>query len=225
MKDVETWLSEGTALAAMLVREDPREAFLSDIAADIAGLPQGAKVGTASIRRTAQLLAKRPDLDITLMRGNVDTRIAKLRAGEVAATLLAYAGLKRLDRHREAASILETDDMLPAVGQGAVGITCRAGDAATLARLAAINHGPTFTAVTAERAVLARLDGSCHTPIAALARLEGATLRLTAMVLSPDGARQVRTARDGPVGDPAGLGDAVGLDLLDQGARAILDDA
>jgi hydroxymethylbilane synthase len=225
MKDVETWLSEGTALAAMLVREDPREAFLCDIAADIAGLPRGAKVGTASIRRTAQLLAKRPDLDIALMRGNVDTRIAKLRAGEVTATLLAYAGLKRLDRHREAASILETDDMLPAVGQGAVGITCRAGDAATLARLAAINHGPTFTAVTAERAVLARLDGSCHTPIAALARLEGKTLRLTAMVLSPDGSKQVQTSRDGPMADPAGLGDAAGLDLLDQGARAILDDA
>jgi hydroxymethylbilane synthase len=225
MKDVETWLAEGTVLAAMLVREDPRDAFLSDVARDIAGLPEGAKVGTASIRRTAQLRAKRPDLDIVLIRGNVDTRIAKLRAGEVAATLLAFAGLKRLGLEHEIAAILEPDDLLPAAGQGAVGITCRAGDSATLARFAAIGHGPTEAEVTAERAVLARLDGSCHTPIAALARARGDGLHLDAMVLSPDGTQQVQASRLGTVSDAAGLGDAVGLDLLDRGARAILDDA
>jgi hydroxymethylbilane synthase len=225
MKDVETWLTEGTALAAMLPREDPREAFLSDIAKDIAGLPEGARVGTASVRRTAQLLARRPDLEIVLLRGNVDTRIAKLRAGEVAATLLAYAGLKRLGREAEATSLLEADELLPAAGQGAVGVTCRSDDQVTLERLAAIDHGPTSAEVTAERAVLARLDGSCRTPIAALAQVQGNELSLKAMVLALDGSLQIAASKQGPVADAARLGDAVGVALLDQGARAILETA
>ncbi len=225
MKDVETWLTDGVTLAAMLPREDPRDAFLSDIAKDIAGLPVGAKVGTASIRRAAQLCARRPDLEVVLFRGNVDTRIAKLRAGEVDATLLAYAGLKRLGREGEIASILAPEDLLPAAGQGAVGVTCRSDDAATLARLAAIGHAPTEAEVTAERAVLARLDGSCHTPIAALARVDGDNLSLDAMVLTPDGSQQIAASNQGPVADATRLGDAVGTALLDQGARAILEQA
>ena len=225
MKDVETWLTGGVVLAAMLPREDPRDAFVCAIASTIAGLPRRARVGTASVRRTAQLLARRPDLDIVLLRGNVDTRLAKVRSGEVAATLLAYAGLKRLGLAGEATSILEADDLLPAAGQGAIGVTCRADDSETLARLAAIDHGPTWAEVQAERAVLARLDGSCRTPIAALARVEGEVLNLTAMVLAPDGSRQVTASRHGLAADAAGLGDAVGLDLLDRGARGLLESA
>jgi len=223
MKDVETWLGDGIALAAMLEREDPRDAFVSSAAASLADLPSGARVGTASVRRTAQLLAQRPDLDIVLLRGNVDTRLAKVRAGEVAATLLAYAGLKRLGLAGEATAILETDELLPAAGQGAVGVTCRAGDRETISRLAAIDHGPASAEIGAERAVLARLDGSCRTPIAALARADGDVLRLTAMVLALDGSRQVRATREGTVADAAGLGDRVGLELLDQGARELLE--
>ncbi len=222
MKDVETWLTDGTALVSFLPREDPREAFLSASAASLDGLPQGAKVGTASIRRTAQLLARRPDLEIVMLRGNVDTRIAKLAAGEMAATLLAIAGLKRLGRDGEAAAVLDPADMLPAAGQGAIGFVCRADDARTLERLEAINDIAAATEVTAERAVLARLDGSCHTPIAALARVNGDSLHLDAMVLATDGSQQIAAASEGSLTDPAGLGDAVGLDLLERGARALL---
>ncbi len=222
MKDVETWLADGTALVSFLPREDPREAFLSASAMSLDDLPEGAKFGTASIRRTAQLLARRPDLEIVMLRGNVDTRIAKLQAGEMAATMLAIAGLKRLGRDGEAASVLDPADMLPAAGQGAVGFVCRADDTRTRERLDAINHVATATEVTAERAVLARLDGSCHTPIAALARVNGGSMHLDAMVLSTDGREQIVAATEGPLTDPAGLGDAVGQDLLERGARALL---
>jgi hydroxymethylbilane synthase len=214
MKDVETELSPGIAIAAMLEREDPRDAFLSPLAATIAGLPRGATVGSASIRRRAQLLMVRPDLDIVLLRGNVDTRLAKLAAGEVDATLLAYAGLKRLGRAGEATCILEPDEMLPAAGQGAVGVTCRADDGEAIALARAIDHTGTSAEVAAERAVLARLDGSCRTPIAALARVAGARLSLDAMVFSADGCRHARVRREGAAADGVALGDAAGRELL-----------
>lgn len=213
MKDVETDLTPGTALVAMLERADPREAFLSPVAGSPADLPRGAVVGSSSIRRRAQLLAARPDLDVVLFRGNVDTRIAKLRAGEVAATLLALAGLKRLGRDGEVTRILETAEMLPPAGQGAVGITCRAGDGETAALLAAIDHAPTSLTVAAERAVLARLDGSCRTPIAAHAVLRGQRLVLEAQVLSADGVRQARARREGPAVDGVAMGTDAGAEL------------
>ena len=213
MKDVETVLTPGTALVAMLERADPREAFLSPVAAAPADLPQGAVVGSSSIRRRAQLLAARPDLEVVLFRGNVDTRLAKLHAGEVAATLLALAGLARLGRDGEVTRVLEIAEMLPPAGQGAVGITCREDDAEAAALLAAINHAPTMLTVTAERAVLARLDGSCRTPIAAHAILNGQRLVLEALVLSADGTRQARTTREGLAADGAAMGDDAGIEL------------
>ena len=213
MKDVETELTPGTALAAMLERADPREAFLSPVAARPADLPRGAVVGSSSIRRRAQLLAVRPDLQVVLFRGNVDTRLAKLQAGEVAATLLALAGLARLGRDGEVTTILEISEMLPPAGQGAVGITCRRDDAGAAALLAAINHVATMETVTAERAVLARLDGSCRTPIAAHATLAGGELTLEALVLSADGTRQARTTRRGPVAEGAAMGRDAGAEL------------
>ncbi|MBM3560852.1 MAG: hydroxymethylbilane synthase [Alphaproteobacteria bacterium] len=213
MKDVETELTPGTILPAMLPREDAREAFLSPVADSPASLPRGAVVGSSSIRRRAQLLAARPDLEIVLYRGNVDTRLAKLKASEVAATLLALAGLKRLGRAGEVTRVLSVEEMLPPAGQGAVGITCRADDTEAVALLAAIDHAPTHTAVAAERAVLARLDGSCRTPIAAHATLDGGRLALEAMVLSGDGTRAARGRREGPSTDAVALGDDLGREL------------
>jgi len=216
MKDVETALDPGIALVAMLPRADPRDAFLSPLAGTVADLPRGALVGSASIRRKAQLLRQRPDLRVVLFRGNVDTRLAKLAAGEVAATLLAAAGLERLGRLGEATAVLEPEAMLPAAGQGAVGMTCRQDDEEARAWLAALDHAPTHTAVIAERAVLERLDGSCRSPIAAYARLEDDRLTLHALVLSPDGRRSAAARREGPADD----GHALGVDAGEELARA-----
>lgn len=214
MKDVETELSPGTILPAMLPREDAREAFLSPVAATPADLPRGAVVGSSSIRRRAQLLMARPDLEVVLFRGNVDTRLAKLEAGDVAATLLAFAGLKRLGRAGAVTRLLGVDEMMPPAGQGAVGLTCRADDGETAALLGAIDHRATHIAVAAERAVLARLDGSCRTPIAAHATLAGDRLTLQAMVLAEDGRRHARARREGPVAEAEALGDAAGRELV-----------
>jgi hydroxymethylbilane synthase len=214
MKDVETQLDPGIHLAAMLPRGDPRDAFLSPLAASVADLPQGALVGSASIRRKSQILRLRPDLEVVLFRGNVDTRLAKLAAGDVAATLLAAAGLKRLGRIAEATAILEPDEMLPAAGQGAVGITCRGDHAELPALLAGIDHRPTSIAVSCERAVLARLDGSCRTPVAAHAVIGDGAITLEAMVLSEDGACVAQTSRAGTVDQALVLGDDAGRELL-----------
>jgi len=214
MKDVETELDPGIVLAAMLPREDARDAFISPVASSIAELPQGAVVGSASIRRKAQLLKQRPDLDVVLFRGNVDTRLAKLATGEVAATLLAAAGMIRLGRGDEATAILDPADMLPAAGQGAVGITCRSDDSELQALLAAIDDRETSIAVSCERAVLARLDGSCRTPIAAQAVINGDRISLEAMVLSEDGRQCASTSRRGAVDQAMDLGDDAGRELL-----------
>ena len=173
MKDVPTWLPDGLAIGCLLPREDPRDALVGGNAKTIKRLPIGAVVGTASLRRRAILLNRRPDLEVVTLRGNVQTRLAKVEAGEVAATLLAVAGLKRLGLADKAAGVLNPEDMLPAVCQGAIGIELRDGDGAIRSLVDAINHAPTAQCVAAERALLDVLDGSCRTPIAALANIDG----------------------------------------------------
>jgi len=210
MKDMATHLPPGTAIAAMLEREDPRDALIAREGSSIAALPKGARIGSASLRRRAQLLAQRPDFAVTILRGNVGTRLEKLARGEVDATILAIAGLKRLGQADRATAILSVEEMLPAAGQGALGIEIRAGDARVAALVAALDHPATSAAVRAERACLAVLDGSCHTPIAALAEPQGARLRLRALVAMPDGSRLHRFEQTGDPGDPEALGRAVG---------------
>lgn len=183
MKDVETLLRDGIALAAMLPRADVRERLIG--ATSIAALPQGARVGTSSPRRAAQLKAQRPDISTEILRGNVATRLAKVESGAIDATLLAAAGLDRLGQ--SVGSLIELDAMLPASAQGAVGITAREGDVMTLLRLAPINHPDTFMCVSLERAFLAALGGTCHSPVAALAQLTGDTIAFRAQLLAEDG--------------------------------------
>ena len=204
VKDLETVLPEGFVLAAVLEREDPRDG-LAGGARRLDDLPPGARVGTASLRRQAQMLARRPDLVPDLIRGNVETRLARVQAGEFDATFLAMAGLARLGMVARAVPIAP-EEMLPAAGQGAVGIECRVGDADLCARLAAIGHEPTSRCVTAERALLAALDGSCRTPIAAYACLRNGALLLRGRLLTPDGAEMQEICRTGPPGDAAAIG-------------------
>jgi hydroxymethylbilane synthase len=216
MKDVPTALPDGLEIACLLPREDPRDVLLARDPAvrAIKDLPQGAVVGTASLRRGAQLLNLRPDATVVNLRGNVGTRMDKLAAGEMDATFLALAGLRRLGRADAAVNILGEDEMLPAVGQGAIGIECRAGDEATARLLGPLNHRETAITVAAERALLAALDGSCRTPIAALARLDAAgSLTLLARVVAPDGGRRFDSRRTGPAGDAERIGREAGADL------------
>jgi len=212
MKDMPTWLPEGLAIGAMLPREDARDALFARIGASIAELPRGAMVGTASLRRQAQLLALRPDLRMVPLRGNVETRLRKLRDGEADATLLAVAGLKRLGLLDKASAVLDSAEILPAVGQGAIGVEIRANDSRLRALLESLDHHVTSLCVTAERACLAELDGSCHTPIAAYAEAsaDGRSLHLRALIALPDGSAMHRDERDGSVADPAALGRAAG---------------
>lgn len=186
LKDLETTLPEGIVLAAVLPRDDARDAFLGQT---LESLPKGANVGTCSVRRAAQVLKQRPDLSIVPMRGNVQTRLKKLQSGQADATLLSYAGLQRLGLESEAAEVFATDTMTPAVGQGVIAICVRAEDTALRDVLHGINDDTTLYATTAERALLAELDGSCHTPIGGYATLEADKLKLSAILLSPDGRR------------------------------------
>ena len=215
MKDMPTWLPDGLAIVCQLEREDPRDALIARDAGSIAELRRGAVVGSASLRRRAQLLMARPDLEVVPFRGNVDTRLKKLAAGEVDATLLAMAGLRRLGVVERAGAIpLEPDEMLPAVGQGVICIECRAGDDATRDLLAPLNHQATAAAVAAERAFLAGLDGSCRTPIAGLAEIDGAgTLDFRGLIARPDGSESHAAARSGPASDAAALGADAGAEL------------
>ena len=219
MKDVETTLTPGTSIACILPREEPRDALLSRRAASIAELPAGAVVGTSSVRRAALLRHRRSDLEIVLFRGNVDTRLAKLETGVVDATLLALCGLKRLGLAERATCVLDVEDMPPAVGQGALGVQCRqtrsTADNRVAAWLAAIHDGVSASRIEAERAMLAILDGSCRTPIAGLADIDGTgTLRLVGHVATRDGRRLHRAEATGPVGDATAIGQAVGRALL-----------
>ncbi|MCC0003278.1 MAG: hydroxymethylbilane synthase [Methylobacteriaceae bacterium] len=213
-KDLPTQLPDGLDVAGYLPREDVRDALISPRAASIATLPQGAKVGTASLRRAAQLKRLRPDFETPLLRGNVETRLRKAEAGEIDATLLALAGLKRLGLADRATTILEIDQFLPAVGQGAIAITVRADDHLTRTRIAAALDHDTGVALAAERAFLHALDGSCRTPIAGHARVVGDEVSFSGMVLRMDGSESFEASGNGQIADAAAIGDAA--------ARAIL---
>ena len=215
MKDVPTFLPAGLGIVARLKREDPRDALIAGPGiAGLDDLPNGTVVGTASLRRGAQLRARRPDIVVVPLRGNVDTRLEKVRNGSVGATFLAYAGLKRLGRLADVSAVLSTADMLPAVAQGAIGIECRLDDAQTRSYLAALDDAPTHVAVTAERGLLERLDGSCRTPIGALAvGLAGDRLRLDGLVVRPDGSGLLTTSREGPKSDALAMGEDAGEEL------------
>ena len=213
MKDMPTALPDGLVINALLPRADPRDALIARGPRSVAELPRGAVVGTASLRRAAQLRAVRPDLEVVPLRGNVQTRLRKLDAGEVQATFLAMAGLIRLGLEPVVSAALAPEEMLPAVAQGAIGIECRAADDAVLGALAQINDGATMTRVVAERAFLAALDGSCRTPIAALAELDGDRLRLRGLVASPDGRAVERIELEGAARDSAALGAQAGTEI------------
>lgn len=187
----------GLHIAAMLKREDVRDAFISPIAQNLSDLPAGAVVGTSSLRRQAQVKFVRPDLDVVTFRGSVQTRLAKLAKGDVAATFLAVAGLRRLDLEDQITNQIDTDVMLPAVAQGAIGIECRCGDTRVEDLLAPLNDAETFHAVTAERVFLTRLDGSCRTPIAGLAEFFGDVVKFRGQILSPDGSLAYFEAAEG----------------------------
>jgi hydroxymethylbilane synthase len=194
-------------------REDPRDAFISRKAKSIAELPRGATMGTASLRRQAQVKLLRPDINIVPLRGNVGTRLAKISEGVADATILAFAGLKRLGLADAATAILDPQQFLPAVGQGAIGIEIRENDAVTRACLDAINHAATLTAVIAERAFLAVLDGSCKTPIAGHATLDGDMLSFRGLIAKPDGSAFFEASRRGKASDAAKLGADAGAEL------------
>ena len=213
LKDVPTVLPDGLAILCHLPRADPRDAFLSRRAADLAGLPRGAVVGTASLRRRAQLLSLRPDLTVLPLRGNVDTRLRKLEEGKVDATVLAVAGLARLGLTGAITTILPAELMLPSPAQGIIGIEARLGDARVRRYLTSIDDAATSAAARAERALLAALDGSCRTPIAALAEIDGATLRLRARIVRPDGGLRHDAERTGMIADAERLGRDAGAEL------------
>ena len=214
MKDVPTVLPDGTEIAATLPREDVRDGFLSEAAATLAELPAGALVGTASLRRQAQVLHRRPDLRVATFRGNVQTRLRKLGEGEVQATFLAMAGLRRLGMAEAARSAVDVDDMLPAVAQGAIGIAARSGDARVLSLLAPLDHPETALRVIAERAFLKRLDGSCRTPIAGLAEMVDGGLRFRGEILKPDGSERHTVERRGALDMAAEMGDDAAREAL-----------
>jgi hydroxymethylbilane synthase len=220
LKDVPTALPEGLRLCAVLERADPRDALLSATGLALKRLPAGARVGTTSLRRRAQVAALRPDLVLQDLRGNVDTRIRKLREGACDAIVLAVAGLERLGRGGEATEVLEADVFLPAPGQGAIALECRRDDATVAAAAAPLDHAPTARAVAAERALLAGLQGGCNVPLGAYAVEEDGALRLTAFVARPDGSGLLRgRARDT---DPLRAGAALAEQLLARGARELI---
>lgn len=224
MKDVPVAFPDGLGLVTICEREDPRDAFVSPRFAGLDDLPPGSVVGTSSLRRQCQLRALRPDLQIRDLRGNVGTRLAKLDNGDYDAIILAVAGLKRLGLEERIRSALAPEQSLPAVGQGAVGIECRLDDQRIQALLAPLNHDDTAVRVTAERAMNTRLEGGCQVPIGSYAVLEGDNLWLRALVGRPDGSLILHGERRGPAAQAAELGVSLAEELLDKGARAILDD-
>ncbi|ROU01172.1 hydroxymethylbilane synthase [Histidinibacterium lentulum] len=213
MKDMPTEQPEGLMLDCYLPREDVRDAFVSLAHGDLASLPAGTVVGTSSLRRRAQLLNKRPDLQVVEFRGNVQTRMKKLEDGVAEATFLAMAGLRRLGMAEVAKAPISPEDMLPAIAQGAIGIERRAHDTRAAEMLAAIHDGPTGRRLAAERAFLAALDGSCETPIGGLAELNGGTVRLRGEILRPDGSESLADSGEASVEDGAELGRNLGLTL------------
>jgi hydroxymethylbilane synthase len=220
LKDLETWLPDGLVIACVLPRDDPRDALVSAKATSLASLSPGARVGTASLRRQAQLLRHRPDLAITPIRGNVNTRIRKLEDGEVDALVLALCGLERLGEARVVTEILPREVMLPAVGQGVLAVECRAANEEVRHLLEPLNDPITAACIGAERAMLAALDGSCRTPIAGLAEADGDRLTIEGLLLQPDGSEAIRGRRTGGVKDAEALGSDLGGELRRQAGPA-----
>jgi hydroxymethylbilane synthase len=223
MKDLPGDLPRGLMIASVLERADARDALLTLKATGFADLPRGARVGTSSLRRQAQLLAVRPDVHIEPMRGNVDTRLRRLEAGDMDAIVLACAGLIRLGWESRITERLDSNISLPAVAQGVIGIECRGDDSRTLALVTPLNHQATRIAMDAERAFAQRLGGSCQSPIAAHAVLEGSRLRLDGLVAEPDGSRLLRDSVSGSIDDPAALGGLLADKILAAGAGPLLE--
>jgi hydroxymethylbilane synthase len=223
MKDMPVLQPEGLLLDCYLPREDVRDAFVSPSAPSLAALEPGTKVGTSSLRRKAQLLNRRPDLEVVEFRGNVQTRLRKLEDGVAACTFLAMAGLNRLGMTHVATSTIDTTEMLPAVAQGCIGIERRADDTRAAEMLAAIHHGPTGHRLAAERAFLAALDGSCETPIAGLAELDGGSLRLRGEILKTDGSQALDDEQRGAVEDGPEMGRAMAAALLARAGKGFFD--
>lgn len=222
MKDVPTALPDGLEILCMPAREDPRDALISRDARVLDQLPRGARVGTSSLRRQAQLLHRRPDLTIGMLRGNLDTRLRKLRDGEFDAVVLAAAGLRRMGWAEQITEYVPPEVSLPAIGQGALGLEGRRDDLFVRGVVAALDHPPTRMAVTAERALLERLEGGCQVPIAAHATLSGERLHLDGLVASVDGRRLVRDSVEGAASSARELGLRLAEQLLRQGGEAIL---
>ncbi|EWM30321.1 porphobilinogen deaminase [Nannochloropsis gaditana] len=216
MKDVPTWLPDGTVLPCNLPREDSRDVFICNKAKSIAELPAGSVIGSASLRRQAQILARNPNVKVVNFRGNVQTRLRKLSEGVVDATMLAVAGLNRMNMQDCVTSILDWDEMLPAVAQGAIGIQCRSDDATSLKYLAALNHPETKVCVDCERSFLAELDGNCKTPIAGQARVIEDKLHFKGLVAMPDGTQMFETEKVGALADAVKIGREAGEDLKEQ---------
>ena len=221
MKDLPALLAPGLAIGAVPEREDPRDALCSPRYKTLAGLPKGAKVGTSSLRRSAQLKAIRPDLQIEMVRGNVETRLRKASEG-LDAVVLAYAGLRRLGLDAHATYVFPAEEMLPAVAQGALALEARADDAATMKRLAALEHPETRVRVEAERGFLGRLEGGCQVPIAGHAVVEAGRVRMRALVASLDGKQVIRGERSAPLPEARAMGVALAEELLSKGAGEIL---
>ena len=222
MKDVPAELPEGLQIGAILEREDPQDAFVSNRYTDIDALPQGARVGTSSLRRQCQLRASRPDLEILDLRGNVGTRLGKLDGGDYDAIVLACAGLKRLGLAERITLPLAPETMLPAIAQGVIGIECRSDDAWVAGLIDVLNDAQTAIRTQAERAMNARLAGGCQAPVAGYSELVDDVLELRGLVGRPDGSDIIRGAISGPAGDAVALGRELAEDLLERGAAVIL---
>ncbi|MGO9805380.1 MAG: hydroxymethylbilane synthase [Rhodomicrobium sp.] len=221
MKDMPAVLPDGLEIACILPREDVRDAFISPVAKSLKELPAGSIVGTASVRREAVIRHSRPDLKTVLFRGNVETRLRKLAEGEAHATLLAAAGLNRLGLSDRITRLIPVDEMLPAPAQGAIGIEIRSADSPTRELIAAIHDEASGIAIAAERAFLGELDGSCRTPIAALATVSDGRVSMKGMILTPDGARVYETSREGSPGEAAALGRDAARELLERGGKDV----
>lgn len=222
MKDVPAETAKGLAFAAITKREDPRDCLIAHTGASLAKLPQGARIGTSSLRRQAQLRRFRRDLEVRDLRGNVDTRLKKVAAGEFDAIVLALAGVRRLGEAGRVTEVLDAGVMLPAVGQGALGIEARANDADAMKLAGALDDAETRSCVEAERALLRRLEGGCQAPLGAWARWEGGEMRIEACVLSADGRECIRGERRGAAAEAKAMGEKLGEELIEGGADKIL---